>query len=163
MYTDLNESEAHIVTVSVWNCLSIIIILFVFVYTFIRSTSKYAKVEGIVTATLSNIKCSTSRHCNALKCVRFQVLAAASMNMITFWVITLCSLVEVDSRFRDAYCLWNVSLLHWDYTVLYPIRLSSSPWNTVIKLSHHLNLGHSWQFWIFTNESMNIRKLQNAV
>jgi hypothetical protein len=40
--------------------------------------------------------------------VRFQVLTAASMK-IAFWDIASCSLVEVDRRFRDAYCLHHPS------------------------------------------------------
>jgi hypothetical protein len=44
--------------------------------------------------------------CNkVLKYVAFQVLTAASMKMIAFTEIALCSLVEVDRRFRGAYCL----------------------------------------------------------
>jgi hypothetical protein len=37
--------------------------------------------------------------------MRFQVLTAASMKSIVLWDITSCSLVEVDLRFRGAYCL----------------------------------------------------------
>jgi len=48
-----------------------------------------------------------------------------------------CSLVEVNRRFRDAYCLHHsgdegsthllkVGILQQDYTALYPRRLSSS-------------------------------------
>jgi hypothetical protein len=37
--------------------------------------------------------------------MRFQVLTAASMKMEAFWDIAPCSLVGVDPRFRDAYCL----------------------------------------------------------
>jgi hypothetical protein len=45
-------------------------------------------------------------HCNkALKYVGFQVLTAASMKSIAFREVALCSLVEVDRRFRGAYCL----------------------------------------------------------
>jgi hypothetical protein len=58
--------------------------------------------------------------------------------MTAFWVIALCSLVEVHRRFGCAYCLhhsldnadsmqvWNVGLLQRDYTVLYTRKLSSS-------------------------------------
>jgi uncharacterized membrane protein (DUF106 family) len=46
-----------------------------------------------------------------LYCVRFQVLTAASMKMIAFWHIALCSLVVIDRRFRGAYCLHH----HGDY------------------------------------------------
>jgi hypothetical protein len=56
----------------------------------------------------------------------------------TIYYIALCSLVEVDWRFRGAYTyavrnthLWNVDLLQRDYAALYPSRLSSShspPW-----------------------------------
>jgi hypothetical protein len=37
--------------------------------------------------------------------VRFQVLTEASMKMTAFSDIAKCSLIEVDGRFRDAYCL----------------------------------------------------------
>jgi hypothetical protein len=37
--------------------------------------------------------------------VRFQVFVAASMKVTFFWDIAPCSLVEVDRRFRGAYCL----------------------------------------------------------
>jgi hypothetical protein len=36
--------------------------------------------------------------------MRFEVLTA-SMKMTAFWDIVPCSLVEVDRRFRGAYCL----------------------------------------------------------
>jgi hypothetical protein len=39
--------------------------------------------------------------------VRFQVLTAASMKMTAFWKIVPCSLAEVDTRFRDAYCFYR--------------------------------------------------------
>jgi hypothetical protein len=35
----------------------------------------------------------------------FQVLTAASMNMTVFWDVVPCSLVEIDRRFRGAYCI----------------------------------------------------------
>jgi hypothetical protein len=37
--------------------------------------------------------------------VRFQVLTAAATKMTALWDIVLCSLVEVDQRFRGVYCL----------------------------------------------------------
>jgi hypothetical protein len=36
--------------------------------------------------------------------VRFQVLMAVSMEMAVFWVVALCSLVEVYQHFRGACC-----------------------------------------------------------
>jgi hypothetical protein len=36
---------------------------------------------------------------------RFKVLTAASMKMTAFWDIAPCSLIEVDRRFRGAYCV----------------------------------------------------------
>jgi hypothetical protein len=36
---------------------------------------------------------------------RFQVLTATSMKMTSFWDTAPCSLVDVDRRFRGAYCL----------------------------------------------------------
>jgi hypothetical protein len=61
--------------------------------------------------------------------VRFQVLKASSINMIAFWNIAPCSPVEVDRRFRGAYCLHhqdNDTLLQRNYTALYSRRLPSS-------------------------------------
>jgi hypothetical protein len=37
--------------------------------------------------------------------VRFQVLTGASMKMNVSWDIAPCSPVEIDGRFRGAYCL----------------------------------------------------------
>jgi hypothetical protein len=37
--------------------------------------------------------------------VRFQVLTAASMKITDFWVVAMCILIDIDRRFRDAYCL----------------------------------------------------------
>jgi hypothetical protein len=54
--------------------------------------------------------------------VRFKVLAS-SLNMTTFWNIAPCSLVEVDRRFRDAYCLD-----HQDYASL-KRRRDMPEWN----------------------------------
>jgi hypothetical protein len=39
--------------------------------------------------------------------MRFQVLTAVSMNMTVFWDVAPCSLVEIDRRFRGAYCLYH--------------------------------------------------------
>jgi hypothetical protein len=62
----------------------------------------------------------------------------AEMKMAAFWDVALCSLVEVDRRFRGAYCfhlrpydgvgthIWNIVLLQRDYVALYTKRLSSS-------------------------------------
>jgi hypothetical protein len=40
-----------------------------------------------------------------LVCLRFQVLTAASVKVAIFWDIAPSSLVEIDRRFRGAYCL----------------------------------------------------------
>jgi hypothetical protein len=74
-----------------------------------------------------------------------------TMKTTAFWDIAPCSLVEVDRRFRGAYCLlhhgdedggsthlWNVDLLQRDYKALYPRRLSSSclpPWEPDILIT----------------------------
>jgi hypothetical protein len=67
--------------------------------------------------------------------VTFQVPVAASVKIVAFWDIAPCCLVEVDRRFRGAYChhhqvhrpddggtmhLRNVGLLQHDYK---PINL----------------------------------------
>jgi hypothetical protein len=46
--------------------------------------------------------------------VRFQVLMAASMKFRVFWDVAPCSLVGVDRRFRDAYCLHQQGRYHPD-------------------------------------------------
>jgi hypothetical protein len=43
--------------------------------------------------------------CTRYYYVRFQVITTASTKMTAFWDIEPCSLVEVDRRFRGAYCL----------------------------------------------------------
>jgi hypothetical protein len=37
--------------------------------------------------------------------MRLQVLKAATLNIMAFWYIAQCSLVEVGRRFRCVYCL----------------------------------------------------------
>jgi hypothetical protein len=37
--------------------------------------------------------------------LRFQVLAAANMNMAVFWVVAPCILAEIHRHFRDSSCL----------------------------------------------------------
>jgi hypothetical protein len=39
-----------------------------------------------------------------LYALRFQVLMAASMKVTVFWNVAPCSLIEIDRRFRGAYC-----------------------------------------------------------
>jgi hypothetical protein len=73
----------------------------------------------------------------------FQVAMAASTKITAFWVVALCSFLEVDRRFRGTYCLHNqddanhvgdisstclgnVGLLLQDYTEPFSRRLSSS-------------------------------------
>jgi hypothetical protein len=46
-----------------------------------------------------------SRRQNIDRLVRFQVLTAASVKITVIWDFVSCSLVEVDRRFRGAYCL----------------------------------------------------------
>jgi hypothetical protein len=57
--------------------------------------------------------------------VRFQVLMAASMNVIIFWDVAPYSLVEIYRRFRCTYCLWNVGQFLSDYTAQKSRRQSS--------------------------------------
>jgi hypothetical protein len=45
--------------------------------------------------------------------VRFQVLTAASMKFKVFWDILTCSQVDVDRRFRGAYCLYHQGGRTW--------------------------------------------------
>jgi hypothetical protein len=45
--------------------------------------------------------------------VRFQVLMAASMKFRDFWEVEPCGHVEVDRRFRVAYCLHHQDRSPW--------------------------------------------------
>jgi hypothetical protein len=59
--------------------------------------------------------------------------------MRAFWDIPLCSLIGVDRYYPDdrgSTHLWNVGLLQWDYTALYPRRLSSSDVYNLCFISH---------------------------
>jgi hypothetical protein len=66
---------------------------------------------------------------------------AASMKYRVFWVVATCNYVEVDRRFRGAYCLhyqgdgtddggsmhlWNIGPVQYDYTTLQRRRLYTS-------------------------------------
>jgi hypothetical protein len=42
--------------------------------------------------------------------MRFQVLTAKRMKMTVFWVLAPCSLIEIDRRFRGAYCLHRLDV-----------------------------------------------------
>jgi hypothetical protein len=46
---------------------------------------------------------------------RYQVLTAASMKFRVFWDVAPCSHVEVDRRFRGAYCLQRQGVITWPY------------------------------------------------
>jgi hypothetical protein len=39
--------------------------------------------------------------------MRFQVFTAVSMKMTVFWDVALYGLVEIDRRFRGAYCVYH--------------------------------------------------------
>jgi hypothetical protein len=95
--------------------------------------------------------------------VRFHVLMAASMKMAAFWDIALCSLIEIDWHFRDAYCphfqliismimdFWNVGLLLQDYMMQCPWRLPSfsGPVTLFCASPHHTIMfhEHTWVSW----------------
>jgi hypothetical protein len=65
-----------------------------------RSTSsRLCSVVGFVIITGKNLGSDT------MVLVRFQVLTAESMKTTAFWDVARCSLIEVDWRFRGAYCL----------------------------------------------------------
>jgi hypothetical protein len=54
---------------------------------------------------------------------RFQVVTAVSMKMTDFWDAAPCSHVEVDRRFRVAYCLHyqgEPPFNHWLASSLFP-------------------------------------------
>jgi hypothetical protein len=80
--------------------------------------------------------------------VGFEVLTVVSTKMDVFWVVPLCSLVEVYQHFRGPCCLhhhgpdnggskdlWNVGKLPPDYMVLQP-RKQPSSWSA--ELWHHV-------------------------
>jgi hypothetical protein len=67
--------------------------------------------------------------------VIFQVLTVVLMKITAFWDIASCSLVEIDRRFRGAYCLWKVGQFLPDYKTKHPKRQPSSylpPWEPEI-------------------------------
>jgi hypothetical protein len=49
-------------------------------------------------------KVYSSEYTNIAK-VLIQVLTTTSMKMVIFWDVAACSLVDIDRRFRGAYCL----------------------------------------------------------
>jgi hypothetical protein len=77
--------------------------------------------------------------------VRFQVLTAASMKMAVFWVVALCSLVEVYSRFRGAYCLHHcpdyVGSKHlWKVGKIIPVYTAQQPRSYVSDCRNYCSL-----------------------
>jgi hypothetical protein len=89
-----------------------------------------------------------------MEVTHYQCKSSASSNLLpvmaVFWVVALCSLVEVYQRFRGPFCLhhrpddggsknlWNVGKLLQDYTALQPRRQPSSyspPWESQILLT----------------------------
>jgi hypothetical protein len=56
--------------------------------------------------------------------VRFQVLTTAIMKTVVFWDVAACSLVEIDRRFRGAYCLHHWCVLVSAYPS--PIQIQTS-------------------------------------
>jgi hypothetical protein len=45
------------------------------------------------------------KYLNNFVTVRFQVLTVANIKMTVFWEVAPCSLIEIERRFRGAYCL----------------------------------------------------------
>jgi hypothetical protein len=97
------------------------------------------------------------------------VVREVGRNMVVFWVVAPCSLVEVHQRFRGSCCLhhqgdkgdrpddggsrdlWNVGKLVPDYTALQPRRPPSSyspPWEPqiLLRLGGSITRGLTW-FW----------------
>jgi hypothetical protein len=78
----------------------------------------------------------------------FQVPTAANIKITVFWDIGQCCFIEVDWRFRGAYCLhnrpddggsihlWHIGLLQRDYTALYYRSLQSSYISVVLRTEH---------------------------
>jgi hypothetical protein len=69
--------------------------------------------------------------------VRSEVLTETSMQIAVFWVIALCSVVNVYRRFRGACCLWNVGKLLPDYMAQHPRRQPSAV-NTLFSPHNYL-------------------------
>jgi protein transport protein SEC31 len=73
----------------------------------IKLTDSTSRVS--ISSNLSHYVCKydqwhVSVHSNR-ESVRLHVLTVASMKMTAFWVIALCSLIEVDHLFRGLSCL----------------------------------------------------------
>jgi hypothetical protein len=60
---------------------------------------------GLCASALAILNLRVPRTRNYL--TRFQVLTAVGLQMIAFWDIVECCLVDVDRRFRGDYCLHN--------------------------------------------------------
>jgi hypothetical protein len=69
-------------------------------YRFQQRNGVVEQAAGVVLSTSSH-----NRTANLAQFSRFKVPTAAGMDMIALWNIALCGLVEVDRRFRGAYCL----------------------------------------------------------
>jgi hypothetical protein len=105
----------------------------------------YMRVESHGTVRLTGEKRRIRRE--TYRGERFQVLTAASVKFRVFWDVAPCSHVEVDRRFRGAYCfhhqgdesspLWNVGQLQRDYTVLNQMKLLSQ-WHCPPQIPHGL-------------------------
>jgi hypothetical protein len=79
--------------------------------------------------------------------VKIEVLMVASMKMAIFLAVAACSLVDIDWRFRGAYCLhqqgdewllWNISQYLPDYMLQHPRRQPSSICRPFLFIPHML-------------------------
>jgi hypothetical protein len=107
------------------------------------------KNESMYSSTSLNTVCRknncyippSSQNWWVLKYVIFQVLTTASMKFRVFWDVVLCSHVEVDRRFRGAYCIHYHSSTWWwrQYALLK--RRSTSTWLHGATSQKTLNFG----------------------
>jgi hypothetical protein len=68
------------------------------------SLVKLTDVSEVLTASIS-------------RAMMFQGLTAPSMKMAVLWDVTPRSLVEIDRRFRGAYCLYHKEMSHHNSVV----------------------------------------------
>jgi hypothetical protein len=90
-----------------------------------------------------DLKCT--KVCSYL--MRFQVLAAARMNMTPFWDISPWSLVESDRRFSGGYCLRHQSEYYFYFL-----------WNSAFRCRRRTQIEGVWEKCTGKNKYLDLRE-----
>jgi hypothetical protein len=95
---------------------------------------------------------------------RFQFLTGANMNMTTFWDMQPCNLVEVDWRFRSAYCLHQYDDAYSLHHLRSEDKSSTHPWHfsqiarTAWRyIPERCHIQCSWNIAPYVNISITVR------